>query len=82
MRLEAADEIERLRAVSDQLAAALRERESSHYSWCPRNDSDEIAKSLWPDGCPLCAALAAYDAARKEADHEAARDEKDNHAHD
>jgi vacuolar-type H+-ATPase subunit I/STV1 len=54
------------RALSDQLAEALRERESSHYSWCPANDSDEIAKSVWPDGCPFCAALAAYDAARKE----------------
>ena len=54
------------RALSDQLAEALRERESSHYSWCPANDSDEIAKSLWPDGCPFCAALAAYDAARKD----------------
>jgi len=63
-------EIERLRAVSDQLAEALRERESSHYSWCPADDSDEITKRVWPDGCPFCAALAAHEAARKEADRD------------
>jgi len=61
MNQAAADEIERLRALSDQLAEALRMMQDGTWEW----------GSYPPDHA--AAALAA---------HEAARDEKDNHAHD
>ena len=65
MHQKAADEITRLRALSDQLAEALRDVHCTarHHAvcWCSTD-------SEYPADCDAIAALAAYEAARKEAD--------------
>ena len=59
---EAAERISTLEALTDQLAEAAYATNTAHDSWCPGDDPSPLVRRVWPDGCPFCAALRAYEA--------------------